>query len=428
MKYKITNGLLLMWNGKDFFLEKQDLFISNSKIESIGIAKITDTIESYKTVDAENHLVMPGLINSHTHVYMNFMKNSADNLQFNDWLFKRILPIEAKMSKEDFYWTTLLGCIEMIETGTTSYLDMHICEEACAKAATESGMRAFLGKCLTGSNLYTDSAENFKKALDEKDKYESDLVKFVLSPHSIYTCSERLLTQVSHEAEKMNMIKHIHLSESQKELDDCFQKHRKTPVELLSYLGFLDNKTIAAHCVKINSNDIDILSKHSVSVATNPSSNAKLGNGAAPVPKMFEKKINVCLGTDSAASNNTLNMFRELNIFSLIHKAQNENAVDFTSNQALKSATLNPAKALLNSGKLGVISEGAFADLIFVNLKSSSLFPNNDILSSLCFSVNGSEVTSVMVNGAFLKKNGNLTTIDKERVYYEVNRIVNKYL
>lgn len=426
MKYRIINGILLLWDGINFTLKKEELFINGSKIEAIGTNGINN-LGDYETINASDQLVMPGLINTHTHVYMNFMKNSADDLPFDNWLFDKIFAVEAKMSKKDFYWSTMLGCIEMIKTGTTSFLDMHICENECAKAAKDSGLRAFLGKCIIGNDLYGDGYESFHKALLEKDKFESNLLKFVLSPHSIYSCSTKMLSQIASEADKRNMLKHIHLSESSKEIANCLKEHRKTPVELLHSLDFLDNKTIAAHCVKINNSDIKLLHKNSVNVATAPSSNAKLGNGAAPIKKMLDNGINVCLGTDSAASNNTLNMFREMNILSLIHKAKKETAVDFSAKDVLKTATLNPAKALNMKDQIGIISQGAFADLIFLDLKSPSLFPNNDIISSLRYCANGAEVTSVMVNGSFLMRSRELTSIDSERIYYEAERIAAKY-
>ena len=427
MKYKIKNGLLLLFDGINFYTEKKDLYIDGNKIVSVGDTNSTELI-GYKEISADNQLIMPGLINSHTHVYMNFLKNSADDIPFSEWLFNRIFPIEAKMERPDFYWTTLFGCIEMIKTGTTTFLDMHICENECAKAISESGLRGFIGKCLTGKDLYDDGYSSFRSALDEKENYESDLLKFVLSPHSVYTCSEKMLSQINEEAIKRNMLKHIHLSETLKETKDCLASHNCTPVELLNKIGFLDEKTIAAHCVKLSESDIDILNSNNVSVATNPSSNAKLGNGIAPIVPMQNKGINICLGTDSAASNNTLNLFREMGIFSMIHKASNSNSTDLTANDVLKTVTVNPAKALNMDKRSGIISEGAYADLIFINLHSTSLFPGNNIVSSLCYSANGSEVKSVMINGNFVMKDGVLTTLDTERIYYEVKRITHKYL
>lgn len=427
MKYRIINGLLLLYSDNKFIVKKEDLFINGTTIETIGKEKVED-IGSYEMINAENKLVMPGLINSHTHVYMNFLKNSADDIPFHTWLYKRIFPIEERMSGSDFYWGTLLGLAEMIKTGTTCCLDMHICANECARAVKEAGFRAFAGRCITGSDLYSDGYENYKKALDEQEKYESDLLKFVLSPHSVYACSDKLLRQISQEAEKRNMLKHIHISESNKEVSECLRQYGKTPVELLDGIGFLDSKTIAAHCVRLTDNDINILSEKRVNIATNPSSNAKLGNGIAPVLTIMRNNINVCLGTDSAASNNTLNMFREMGIFSLLHKATAEDSTELSAGVVLGSTTVNPSRALGMEGKIGIISEGASADLVFIDLRASSLFPNNDIISSLCYSANGSEVDSVMINGSFVMKNGILTTIDMERVYYEIDRIKAKYI
>lgn len=427
MKYRIINATLLLNEGEEFVAKKDELYINGSKIEAVGSQNAVGS-DGYEAVDAKGKLVMPGLINSHTHVYMNFMKNSADDYSFNDWLFGRILPVEARMEKADFYWSTLFGCIEMIKTGTTACLDMHIQDEECAKAAMNSGMRFFTGRCLTGNDLYGDASELFGKAVNEKEKYENDLIKFVLSPHSIYLCSEKMLSQVNEEAKKRNMIKHIHLSESEKEINDCLNKNGKTPVEYLRDIGFLDDKTVAAHCVQVSGKDIEILKECGVSVATNPSSNAKLGNGIAPIKEMLGKGVNVCLGTDSAASNNTLNMFREMGVFSLIHKAANKSAQDFSAHQVLKCATLNPAAALGMQGQIGVIEKGAYADLVFVDLDSTSMFPNNNAVSAMCSSANGSEVDSVMVNGKFVMKNRELTAIDVERVWFEVSRIADKYL
>lgn len=425
MKYRIKNGLLLLAEDHRFCVKREDLFINGTSIESIGKCK-NETWDSYAEIDAAGQLIMPGLINMHTHVYMTFMKNSADDMPLNSWLQKRIFPIEAKMEASDFYWATLLGCIEMMKTGTTCYLDMHICENECAKAARDAGMRAFLGKCITGTDLYGDGYQSFSSALKEKDQFENDLLTFVLSPHSIYACSDKLLSQISQEAQQRKMFKHIHLAESEKERNDCLLQHKKTPVSFLNDIGFLDEKTIAAHCVKLDKNDIALLSSHHVSIATNPSSNAKLGNGTAPVLSLHNSGVNVCIGTDSAASNNTLNMFREMGVFSLLQKAVNSSSTVFSANDVLTCATMNPAKALGMEKRIGEITEGAFADLVFLDLDTPSLFPNNDIVSSLCYSANGSEVRSVMIHGSFVMKNREITTIDSERVYYEINQMVKK--
>lgn len=426
MKYWIKNGYLLLRKSNGYVIDKKDLLIEHGIIRSVGTDN-ADIPEGYTVFDAENQLIMPGLINSHTHAYMNLMKNTADDLSFDDWLFNKILPAEAKLDEEDFYWGTLAGCIEMIKTGTTTYVDMHISDGQSAKAARDSGMRAFVGKCIRGEDLYGDAYGLFKAALSEQEEYENELVKFILSPHSVYACSEKLLKQINREAVDRNMAKHIHLSESDNEIKKAIQLYKKTPVELLNDLGFLDSRTIAAHCVKVSDKDIDLLRQNSVNVVTNPASNAKLGNGIAPAVKMLDQGINLCLGTDGAASNNTLNLFREAGFFSLLHKAVHSDSTVISADETLRCVTEKPATALGLTKQAGIIREGAYADLIFIDLNSPSLFPCNDIVASLCYSANGSEIKSVMINGSFVMKNRDILSIDQERVYYEVNRTVNKY-
>ena len=438
MKYKIQNGYLLFHTGDGFQAEKRDLYIEGDKVVKIGgiganrgnqadPSDMTDERE-YQVVDAKDKLVMPGLINMHTHAYMTVMRNYADDVDFNEWLFQRVMPVEDHLPQEAAYWSSLLGCMEMIQTGTTSFVDMHMFHGQSPKAAQQAGIRAFIGRGLVGEDLYQDGYSRFKEALEEKEAYENDLTKFILSPHAIYSCSEKLLGQVAEEAEKLNMLKQIHLSESQTEIENAIDKYGKTPVKYLSDLGFLDKNTILAHCVKMQQNDIEILHGHQANIVTNPASNAKLGNGFAPINEMAEKGLNICIGTDGTASNNTLNMFREMGLLSLIHKGIAQDSTAAPAQFVIKAATLNAAKALSMEGKLGVIAEQACADLIFIDLHAASLFPNNNIVSSLCYSANGSEVESVMVNGRFVMRNRQLLTIDAERVYYEVNKIVNQCL
>jgi len=426
MNYRITNGQILILNPENkFSVIDSDIFIRDNLICKVGS---NAQLDNYETIDAKNQLIIPGLINMHTHAYMSLLKNYADDVPFNEWLFERIMPIEDKLSYDEAYWSSLLACIEMIKTGTTCFMDMHMFKGQSCRAVQELGMRAFIGRGLVGEDLYEDGYKRFSEALDEKKDFESDLIKFVLSPHAIYSCSERLLRQVVEEANKLGLLKQIHLSESTFEVDNSISKYGKTPVEFLSDIGFLDGRTILAHCVKLSKNDINLIKKHNSNVVTNPASNAKLGNGFAPVVDMLDNGINVCLGTDSVASNNTLNMFREMNLLSLLHKAAHDESTVLSASEVLRISTTNAAKALGLEQKIGCILEGAYADLVFVDLTAPSLFPNNNIISSLCYSANGAEVSSVMINGRFVMKNNELITIDVERVHYEVKHIISKYL
>ncbi len=426
MNYLIKNGKVLVGSEEQGFgVIETDIYIKDGLIYTIGSSTPNDL---YEIVDAKNQLVMPGLINMHTHAYMSCLKNYADDVPFNEWLFNRIMPVEDRLSPEAAYWSSLLACVEMIKTGTTCFVDMHMFQSQSCKAATQAGMRAFIGRGLVGEDLYEDGKSRFVEALTEKNECNNDLIKFVLSPHAIYSCSEKLLRQINEEAHKLGILKQIHLSESVFEVETAIKKYGKSPVEFLSDIGFLDSNTILAHCVKLSDKDIELIRNNNSSVVTNPASNAKLGNGVAPIVDLIDRGINVCLGTDSVASNNTLNMFREMELLSLLHKAVHNNSTTLSSSTVLRTATVNSAKALGLNRKIGSIIEGAYADLVFVDLTSPSLFPNNNIVSSLCYSANGTEVSSVMINGKFVMKDRELTTIDVNRVYYEIEHIIKKYL
>ncbi len=426
MDYRIENGTLLLYEDGVFKTKQKDIYIKNGKIEAIG--KAPEHGDKYECVDASDMLVMPGLINMHTHVYMSILRNYADDMDFSDWLFNRIMPVEDSLPVEEAYWANLLGFAEMIRTGTTSYVDMHMYRCMSGKAASECGIRAFIGRGLVGEDLYTDGLSRFEDALAEQEEYGSDRIKIILSPHAIYSASEKLYTQVAEEAKKRSLLKQTHLSESVKEVEDCVQKHGVTPVGLLKRCGFLDEETILAHCVQMRENDIETLGASGASVVTNPASNAKLGNGFAPICEMDGAGVNLCLGTDGASSNNTLNMFREMGLLSIIHKGVAHDSTAAPAQSVLGYATVNAAKALGLDKKLGVLSEGAAADIVFINLNAPSLFPNNNIVSSLCYSANGSEVDSVMVDGMFLMRRRELLTIDLDRVRFEIKRIQSRYL
>lgn len=224
------------------------------------------------------------------------------------------------------------------------------------------------------------------------------------------------------------MLRQTHLSESETEVNDAIKKFGRTPVEVMRDTGFLGKNTILAHCVQMRGDDISIIAESGSSVVTNPASNAKLGNGFAPIEDLRRAGVNVCLGTDGTASNNTLNMFREMGLLSLIHKGIHRSSVTAPATFVVDSATRNAAKALHREGELGVIAPGAKADIIFIDLTAPSMFPNNNCISALCYSANGSEVESVMINGKFVMRNREYAGIDREQVLYEVGQIAKKYL
>ena len=424
MNYRITGGTLLLHEGEHIVLSDRTLYVRDGRLSFTPFADG----DAFETIDASRRLVMPGLINMHTHAYMTVMRNYADDVDFNEWLFNRCMPVEDRLPQEAAYWTSLLAFSEMIRTGTTSFVDMHMFHRQSPLAAVQAGMRGFIGRGLVGEDLYTDGWSRFSQALEEKQEFESDTMQFILSPHAIYSCSDRLLQQVAEEADKHGMLKQTHLSESVSEVENCLAAKGKTPVQLLSDLGFLDDRTILAHCVQMRGNDLDIIAQKGASIVTNPASNAKLGNGFAPLAEIRQEGINLCIGTDGTASNNTLNMFREMGLVSLIHKGIAKDSTALPSEYVVNCATVHAAAALHQAGRLGTIAEDAAADLIFLDLDAPSMFPNNNPVSALCYSASGSEVTDVMIAGSFVMRRNELLTIDYERVRYEVQRVVDRYL
>ena len=424
MNYKITGGQVMTYENGVLAIEKRDIYVVGDTIRFTA----DETKDNFEVIDAGSCLVMPGLINMHTHAYMTIMRNYADDVDFDEWLFKRVMPVEDTLPKEGAYWTNLLAMMEMLRTGTTCFVDMHMFHEQSCRAASEAGVRGYIGRGLVGEDLYSDGWSRFSQAIEEKEKYEGDLLKFILSPHAIYSCGTKLLTQVVEESEKRGMLRQTHLSEGMNEVDNCRKQHGKTPVAYLNDLGFLSDHTILAHCVQMQDDDIDIIARSGSTVVTNPASNAKLGNGFAPVCDFANAGINVAIGTDGTCSNNTLNMFREMGLVSLIHKGVQRSSTAAPADEVVRMATVNAARALRRSGELGEISDGAKADLVFVDLTEPSMFPANNIMSSLCYSANGSEVKSVMIGGKFVMRNREFATIDAERVRYEVQKMVDAYL
>ncbi len=375
-------------------------------------------------VEGKNRLLIPGLVNAHTHAYMTMFRSCADDLSFTDWLFGHIDPLESKMTREDCYWATLLGYMEMLSTGTTACLDMYVFTETALRAAEESGFRAALSRGLTGGAGDPEGgARRIREALAEMDGWKgtSDRIRFFLGPHAPYTCDPGYLREIAGLAEERGLPLHLHLSESRSEQETIREQYGCTPAEYFDRAGVLRPGTAAAHCVYVSESDMRLMAERGVTAVTNPSSNLKLGNGAAPVPDMVRAGVNVALGTDGAASNNALNLFRELSLVTLLHKGLRGDPTEVPASLGLRMATENGARAL-GWEKLGRIEPGWIADLSVLDLDRLNLRPWNDVLSSLAYAACGSEVESVMVDGRFLMKDREFLTIDRERVLFEVDR------
>ncbi|MCF0120867.1 MAG: amidohydrolase [Oscillospiraceae bacterium] len=405
--------------------EVTDVCISGGRIAAIG--DIPAGFKAEKTIDGTGKMLMPGLVNAHTHASMNIFRNCADDLLFNDWLFGRIMPMEDNLNGSDCYWGAAMACLEMISTGTTSYIDMYYFIDDVARATDEAGLRAVMCRGLSGDKNDPKTADaKLKEAVDVYNIWKNhERMTFMLGPHAPYTCDDGYMTQVAAAAKELGLGLHIHLSESLSEIDTIKNAYGCTPIELADRCGVLTDRTVAAHCVQLTDSDIQLLAARGVSVATNPVSNLKLANGICPVPKLMEAGVNVALGTDSAASNNALNMFRDLGVLTLIHKGINHHAQLVTAREGLKIATVNGARAMGYSD-LGEISVGYRADLLIVDLDRPNLQPVNDAVAAIAYSMNGSEVETVIVDGNILMEKGEFLTLDKEKIYYEVGKVCDR--
>ena len=263
--------------------------------------------------------------------------------------------------------------------------------------------------------------------MQEREQFKDDpLISFKLGPHAIYTCGRDYLEFLVEKAKETKQEFHIHLSETLNEVKNCYKEHGKSPVEYLDELGFFDVKTAAAHCVHLSEHDMDILAEKNVSVIHNPKSNLKLANGIAPIPHLMEKNINICMGTDSQASNNTLNMFTEMNYAALLHKGTTGIPTVCTAREVLDFATVNAAKAL-GFEKSGAIASGNKADIAILDLDRAEFYPRNDLTAALVYSANGSEVDTVIINGDIVLEKGRLTKFDEEEIYAKAREAAEKF-
>ncbi|TAH73711.1 MAG: amidohydrolase [Anaerolineaceae bacterium] len=422
MTILIKNILAIEEKDSDLYVEETSIYIENDRIVDIGNSDYKADI----IIDGKNKLAIPGMINNHTHAYMSLFRNYADDLPFSQWLFDKILPLEDKLTGEDAYWGTMLGIMEMIKTGTTCFTDMYIFINETSRAVDETGIRASLSRGLVGSGDDEEGRRRINEARKEIEYWKAngnDRLSFIVAPHAPYTCDDKYLLNVIDFARDYNLGINIHLSESRNEIAEINSKYKCSPTEFLNKLGLFDLNTLAAHCVYLSDNDINILSEKNVNVVTCPVSNLKLGNGIAPISKLIDKGVNVCLGTDGAASNNTLNMFKELQFVTLIHKGIEEKADVISASTGLKFATSNAAKALGLENKIGKIKIGYKADITILDIDKPQYYPRNNLISALAYSTNGDEVSTVIVDGKILMNNNEFLTIDEEKVKYHINSI-----
>ncbi|MCL1901035.1 MAG: amidohydrolase [Firmicutes bacterium] len=404
MRTKIINANLVdVESGK--VVPNSSVVINGGIIEEV----LTDNIsgENFeKTIDFKNDLLMPAFINAHTHSAMTLFRSIADDISLEKWLFDHIFPLEKKLTSEDIYNGTMLAVLEYVRGGIATIGDMYSDEKAVLDAAKLSGINVV---CVGGAS---DISKQAKEQIEiQEDNYlnlngKLENFSYIIGCHAEYTCSENLIDLLVDLSYKYKTPLYTHASETLKEVGDCAVRHDNlSPILYLSKHGFFDNGAILAHCVHADKDDIKVLQKNDVSVVHNPSSNLKLASGIAPVYTMQKNGINVVLGTDGAASNNSLDMFKEMYLSSVLQKAQMSDACAGKAHDSIKMATLNGARAL-NLKNRGVIKKGYKADLIRVDINGAHMQPNNNLFNNLVYAAKSSDVLMTMANGKILYENG----------------------
>lgn len=407
--------------------EANVIAVEDGKISYIG-KDLPDSFAADEVIDGKGMLATAGMVNTHGHVSMTLLRSYADDMALMDWLENRIWPIEAKMNAKDIYWGAMLGIAEMLKSGTTCFADMYCFMDDVARAVAETGIRANLSRGLIGLAPDKDDklAENTQLVKDWQG-YDNGRIRITYGPHAPYTCPVEYLQKVIEAAQTNNAEIQMHLCETKGEVENCIKEHGVTPIKLMDQLGMFEQGTIAAHCVYLTEDDMDIMAAKNVRVAHNPQSNLKLASGIAPVASMLEKGICVGLGTDGASSNNNLDMLEECRAAAMLHKTTTLNPLAVPAAQAWDMATVNGAK-VLGFYELGKLSVGQQADIVLWNMHKPYWYPRHNKLSLLVYAANSSDADTVIVNGKVVLQNGSMTLFDEEKIYAEANLRAQKLL
>lgn len=425
---QINADTILTMNSADEILYNKSIIIKDGIIIDILDTQIAD--EKYiaqEKIKADDKIVMPGFINTHTHISMAYFKGLADDLPLDKWLQEYIWPAEAKCINPDFvYQSSLHGIAELIMHGITMFNDMYFIPQETVKACSDSGMRAILGDIVLDFPMgdFHKPEENLKKLYNHLESVKDNkLIDFSISPHSVYACSEESWKLAIETAKREKLLLHTHLSETKKEVDDCkLQKNGKTPVQYLYDLGAFETNFIFAHGVHLEKEDFKLIKNSNCSVAVNLHSNLKLASGIIPLKDYLDNNIIVSFGTDGVASNNTLNISNELSTVAKLFKTIYNDPSFLTAKELVKMATFNAAKALGKDKEIGSLETGKYADLICIDFQGFESQPVYDPFSYIIYSMNSEKISNVVINGKIVLKDKKLQTIDEDLLLENAKR------
>lgn len=427
MDILFKNATIVTVDEKRFVIENGFLGIEGKKI--VYLSDKEPKIKAKREICAKNKVIMPGLVNAHTHIPMSILRGYADDYPLDVWLNEHIFPAEAKVDEKCVEIGTKLTMAEFLSTGTVSFTDMYFKSPTIAKVASEVGICANLcnATLFFGEN-YEPKEDNayieFCNMLENYHNFDDGRIKIDAGIHGEYTSNKTVWEFWAKKAKEHNLNIHVHISETKKEHEGSKDRNDgQTPVEVFNKYGVLDNKASLAHCVHIEEKDMDIIAKKGASVSHNPVSNLKLGSGIANLSKMLEKGINVALGTDGVASNNTHDLFEEIKLSALLAKGTTLNPEAVTAKDVIKMATLNGAKSQ-NRSNSGMLCEGYNADLIMLDFDNLAHTPTYDVLSALAYNTSGRDVVMTVIQGKILYEDGKFTTIDIEDVKKQLNEYV----
>ena len=424
MKTLITNAYVLDMLGDEPDIKRSDILIEDNIIVKMERDLSEEVVD--EKINAKNMVVMPGLVNTHTHLAMSIFRGYKDDRKLMDWLENAIFPVEDKLESEDIYWNSYLSCLEMLRSGTTTCNDMYFGMNKVIEAIENTGLRALVAWSMTDDSI----RDKVEKTREYAKKYNvpGSRIKVITSPHAPYSCNPDTIKLCVDLAKELNTSLHIHLSETLDEEETIRERYNKRGTEYLNDLGVFDVPVILAHGIYISDSDIEILKNVKGGIAHNPISNCKLSSGICDVVKLRRNGINVGLGTDGIGSTTTLDMFEEMKTAAYLQKVNTMEPTSIKAYDILKMATIEGAKVLGLDDEIGTLEPGKKADMIFIRTDKLHLCPDNDVCTNIVYSANGADVDTVMIDGKIIMQNRKMINLDEKEVMKQVKKIAKRLL